>query len=172
MENRIKRAQSELQDDPRLEKLVATLHRFSPIRAAGITRDEVRHSRLLAAVLDPTTRVYGRELLVSLMKTVAQDLEGKHPHVARKLLQVCEPVSTAQWHRVRVRREYHNIDIVIDIVIDVEDKSRRKSQVVVAIENKIDAGEREFQLRDYQETLQARFLGGSVRPDFLDPKWS
>ena len=143
------------------EELLSRLDRFVPpldvVGTLGVGRDEVAHSRLLAALLDPRRHRGAETMLRSLLRGVLRrrDLSGKTGERVRAIVEDA-------WTRIEVARELRRIDIVVLI-------SSSRGAVAIGIENKIDAGEGEEQLGRYQEALKHAFPGRDVLLVFLTP---
>jgi hypothetical protein len=147
-----------LSEDPRLAKLEERLSpSLSLFRTLGVDRNEVLHSRLLAALLDPRRHKGAESLLRALIGGVLEDgrldrgLEGRLGEVAR-----------ASWQGVTVRLEQLFIDVVVEI-------SSSRGAAVVGIENKIDATEGERQIARYQDALRRTYPGWVAVLVFLTP---
>jgi hypothetical protein len=116
-----------LGEDPRLAKLEDHVSSLSLFRTFGVDRDEVAHSRVLAALLDPHRHQGAEAMLRALIGKVLEDgglnrgLEGQLGEVAR-----------ASWQGVTVRREHFFIDVVVEIsssrgaaVVGIVEQDRR-----------------------------------------------
>jgi hypothetical protein len=69
-------------------------------------------------------------------------------------------IATCQFEEVRVRREWANIDLLIELPSD---------RVVVIIENKIYSGEHSDQLTRYYSIVENRYAGWTILALFLTP---
>jgi hypothetical protein len=67
-------------------------------------------------------------------------------------------LATCQFEEVRVRREWANIDLLIELPSD---------RVVIIIENKIYSPERNNQLTRYYSTVKSRYAGWTILALFL-----
>lgn len=120
-------------------------HRFCPFEAVGMARQEIRHSNFLAYLLDPS-RPHGigdvalRALLMSLTQEFPAERLDYH---------LCDLSKATVW------RERDNIDLLIEIP-----SVKGKKGLVVAIEVKVDASEREGQLGDYSKRVGHRYSSG------------
>lgn len=139
-------------------------HRFNLFEAVNMSRQEIRHSRFLAYLLSPTeTHGLGDSFLRAvLMKTV----EGNtYAPVSRLDLAICDLGDAA------VHCERDHFDITVQIP---------KLELMFVIENKIGSLERQDQLKDYRERVEAhypnyKFLGCFLTPDGYsgeDDNWS
>ena len=146
-------------DNEDLERLETLIAEFNIFEAIGAVRQELRHSELLAFLLDPNEN---HGLGDSFLRRLLQRAVASEPSRASFSpvdLDVCE------LDDVEVRREWESIDILI---VDPRNK------IAVIIENKIDAGEHSGQLRRYWSTTERSFqgyrlLGVYLTPDGEDP---
>lgn len=134
---------------PAFADLASYMHEFEPFKAMGIRSKELVHSRILATFLNKSARHgLGADFLNAFVTALAQPgavlFSGEHLD-ATELLRVTGPSVHSQ-----VFRELDFIDLVIVFPAH---------QLVIGIENKVDAGEQEDQLARYQETLRVRFNG-------------
>jgi hypothetical protein len=146
-----------LGEDPRLRELGTYVPPLSLVRAFGVERNEVAHSRVLARLLDPGRHRQAGAALRSLLRATAEgaDLDEETADVLRA-------VAEAPWTRVAVHRERMHIDVIVEI-------SSARGTVVLGIENKIDAGERPEQLARYQAALARAYPGWTAVLAFLTP---
>lgn len=114
------------------------LTRFNLFEAIGVIRQELRHSDLLACLLDPSSNhglgvIFLKELLqaVLLMTEVESAISSTDLDFWR-------------LGKATVQREWHYIDILV-----LDDANR----FAVIIENKIDSNERPGQLSRYLEDV-------------------
>lgn len=124
-------------EDPHLSQLVELLRRpprFNILGALSLGRQELRHSALLAYLLDP-----GKP-------------HGLGDRFARALLDRAAPllpealdVSALSLIGMTVRTEADNIDVLIESPAD---------QLVVILENKVDSDEHSDQLSRYYDTVR------------------
>lgn len=139
-----------------LEALEALLSQFNIFEAIGAVRQELRHSQLLAYLLDPAQNHglrdrFAKELLQGALSS-ADSAEAR----------TIRAVDLELWdlQQMDVRREEHNIDILL---------CDEKNQLVVAIENKIDSSEHSDQLARYLNTLLNRYPGWKTLGLYLTP---
>lgn len=147
-----------LRDDPVFSSLRDYVPSLSLLRAAGIARDEVAHSRILTELLDPKIhRGAGTFLRALLMNLLADPgLDATTDMVVREMLE-------SSWHRVAVHRELFLIDVVVELTTAC-------GSLVLGIENKIDAAEQQDQLARYQETLNRSYPHHTTLMVFLTPQ--
>lgn len=131
-----------------LDRIAAYLHRFNPIRTMNMERQEIRHSAILAWLLDPSeTHGLSDRFLKAF---IAEAFRGQTMLGAPTALDV----SQSDLRDAEVRREWQNIDILV--------LSARNGWAFV-IENKFDAKQHEGQLTKYAERVTAIF-DDSERP--------
>lgn len=146
-----------LQGDARLSELGSFVPPLQVIRSLGIGRDEVAHSRLLAALLNPQQHRGAETMLRALLRGILR----QRPFADGTGNRLRE-VLGASWTSVVIRREFRSIDIVARV-------ASSEHTVVVGIENKIDAEEGEEQLGRYQRALRSAFPGQTSLMVFLTP---
>ncbi len=146
-----------LERDERLSRLDRFVPPLQVIGSLGVGRDEVAHSRLLAALLDPRRHRGAETMLHSLLRGILR-LQNPVGSTGERIRTIVDET----WTRVDVRREFKFIDIVLQI-------ASSRHTVVVGIENKIDSGEEEEQLGRYQKALQRAYPGHAALMVFLTP---
>lgn len=134
-----------------LEKVEST-HRevfsknFNMFEAAGMVRQEIRHSNVLSFLINPS-QPHGLNdgLLRRLIHVASQG--KKHKDSPKQL-----DLALADFSDIKIRREEMHLDILA---------YSPKNQLVVVLENKVDASEGFDQLSTYREKIQkdARFDG-------------
>lgn len=142
-------------DNPDLEWLEALLDRFNIFEAIGVVRQELRHSDLLAFLLDPREN-HGlgdgfAKRLLQLVLTTAEDISV-----------TVTPNELELWNlnRMEVRREWQHVDILL---LDEQHK------LAVVIENKIDSGEHSDQLSRYHRVVSQHYPGWLIIGLYLTP---
>lgn len=140
-----------------LDRLEAFLDRFNIFEVIGMAHQELRHSRLLAYLLDPRKDHGLGDLLVK--RLLQRVLSTANSGQAETMVPV-SPAELESWDltRATVNREWHHVDILI------RDQEHR---LVVIIENKIRSGERPGQLRRYLDVVRRHYPGWRVVPLFL-----
>ena len=145
-----------LQDDD-LERLEDIAQEFNIFEVLDAVRQEVRHSRFLAWLLDPgANHGLGDYFLKRfLWRTAALARE--------RGIETISPVEvdTLDLADATVRREWRNIDILI---------SSESHRFVCAIENKVEGSERSNQLGRYLDTCKTEFPGYCDHFVFLTPR--
>jgi hypothetical protein len=144
-----------VENDDLLE-LEERIGRFNIFDSLGIARAEIRHSNFLAWLLDPAES-HGQGPL--FLNAVLMDLFKQAPPEKRPLSPV--DLDGLELQGVEIRREWRNIDIVILC---------NQPRFVIAIENKIDAGEHSGQLQRYEDTLEREFAAIPHMHVFLTPE--
>ena len=119
---------------------------FCPFEAVGMARQEIRHSNFLAYILDPNRPHEFGTLLLEAFIAIFTD----------------EVISETRLHRARIYRELYNVDLMVEIPPENGGKA-----LVIAVEIKIDAGERREQLRDYQLRVKTAWRNSEAKFGFL-----
>lgn len=113
---------------------------FCPFEAIGMVNQEIRHGYFLSYIFDPNRpHGFGSECLRALMSAAAR-AHGE----SEKPLGLLD-VHLMELDGARVRREWNNIDLLIEIP---------EQNLVIAIELKIDASERGGQLNRYRKIIE------------------
>ncbi len=142
--------------EPRLTELEILLTEFNLFEVLGVSKAEIRHSRVIAWLLDPNgshdlgdtyLRVFLREAIVS-----ASEIGIDVPNLA--------DIYSRDLSAAAVFRERHNIDI---LVLD------EANGYVCPIENKIESGEHSNQLSRYLSIVKRTYPDLSPLPVFLTP---
>lgn len=145
-----------LDEDGDFEYLESLVSQFNIFEAIGAVRQELRHSELLAFLLDPNeNHGLGDSFLRRfLQKAIANATASTLP---------ISPVDLDVWDLddVDIRREWKNIDILI---LDA------RHRLAVIIENKIDSGEHSDQLARYWRIVEQEFSGYRIIGLFLTPE--
>ena len=132
-------------DDPRLPQLAALLRRpprFNILSALGVGRQELRHSDLLAFLLDShKPHGLGNRFARALLDRVAP------------LLPEALDVRTLSLAGMTVQREWNSIDILLESPAD---------KLAVIIENKVDSDEHSDQLGRYYQLVRKHRPGWRV----------
>lgn len=132
--------------------------RFNIFDALGIARAEIRHSNFFAWLLTPSeSHGQGDLFLKSLLMDVLR--KARQQDAAPPISPV--ELDGADLRGVEVRREWRNIDLLIRC---------EEPPFVIAIENKIDSGERANQLQRYKDAVASEFPGIKSLFVFLTPE--
>lgn len=135
-------------------KLAAMLNRFNPIRTMGMEHMEIRHSAILAWLLDPgETHGLGEAFLIAFLSEAFRGQENGEYSIALE-------IARSDMRDVQVRREWQNIDIFL--------VSEQNASAYV-IENKFYSSQREGQLSDYMDRVRSTYSssGLNIRGVFL-----
>ena len=128
-------------DDGDFERLCQKLFVFSPFEALGVADYEIRHGNFLAHLFNPNApHGFGDAVLVAFLK---QLLGG---NVASEKL---AHIVISGIGPVLVRREWHGIDILIEL-------NDPKLKLVIVIELKLHGRESEEQLAKYTDFIEGR----------------
>jgi len=139
-----------------LESLETLLERFNIFEAVGVVRQELRHSNLLAFLLDPNqTHGLGEAFLKRFLQRAASGMQTTGLAVT--------PIDLDTWdlHGATVHREWQNIDILI---------LEESLELAIIIENKIDGTESPGQLKKYRETVAKNFHKFKMLCLYLTPE--
>ena len=129
-------------NNPDLDQIRAHLSKFNPIKTMGMERMEIRHSAILAWLLNPQeTHGLGDKFLKAF---VSGALRGHRAGMRPSALQV----SQADMTDTEVRREWRHIDILL---------ISPRNKWVFVIENKFDSGQHTNQLTRYLELARSTF---------------
>lgn len=140
-----------LLDPTWLEQLSPWTSRFNAFDVLGITKTEIRHSNVLAWLMDPTeNHGLGDGVIRGFVNHVAQFLDADRSF--DDLLMDCDGFS--------IRREWRHIDILA-----VNERER----YVLCIENKTFSGEHDDQLNRYRADVEKEFPDYRRRFVFLTP---
>lgn len=154
-EERLKAAlRNFVRDGEPLRQLEQHLSRFNVFEVLRSVDHELRHSNMLAWMFDPAANHgLGDRLLRRWLMEVydAAEKDGFEMDL--------DPVDidTTPFHTVQVYREWNHVDVVIDI------GTKDHGQWVIAIENKVNAGQGDGQLARYRNALDAGFPQASKR---------
>lgn len=142
-------------NNPDLERLEALLDRFNIFEAVGMERQEIRHSRFLAFLLNPNER-YG--LGDAFVKRLLQRAVMESSNVSVSVT----PIELSLWDlgQMEVRREWQHIDIFL---------LNEREKLAVLIENKIGTGEHSDQLNRYHATVKEKYLEYKLLALYLTP---
>jgi hypothetical protein len=130
-------------DKVELEKLEALLDRFNIFEAVGMERQEIRHSKFLAFLLDPNESHHmGDAFVKRLLQRAVMDSPSATASITSFEREPWDLKDLSVW------QEWRNLDI---FMVDEQRK------LAVAIENKIDAGEHGDQLDRYYEAVRQEY---------------
>ena len=145
-------------DNPELEKLESLLDQFNIFDVLNIVNAEIRHSSVIAWLLNPNdTHGLGNHFLKLFLKYFINhnksSLDGTISLFTVEFLRLTT---------VEVWKEWNHIDILI--LIEEED-----NKFVIAIENKIKTTEHSKQLERYREIVEKKFLNYNKLFIYLSP---
>ena len=131
-------------NDSRLNRLEQTISRFNPFKIIGVEHREIKHSNVLGWLFDPKGHHgFGDKFVKDFLFDVLEhnlDCETNNPSMGRVL--------GKNFLDVMVYREYKDIDLLL---------VSEEQQMVIAIENKIYAGESDGQLNKYKSIVENEF---------------
>jgi hypothetical protein len=137
--------------DPQFEKLELQMREANIFRALGVERYEIRHSNFFAFLLDPQES-HGLEDI--FLRKFLRDIFADSKAQGRTLFDA----DLMDFSQVDVRREWRNIDILIDMPEDV-----------IAVENKVDSIEHTRQLKRYKAIVDEEFAKKRKHFVYLTP---
>jgi hypothetical protein len=137
-----------------LEQIIGRFNIFDVLKSSN---NEIRHSNVLAWLLDPKGSHALRDLFLRrwLMR-VYHEAESDHPSSIDPVA-----IDTAPFRSVFVRREWHNIDLLIEIETMVGQKW------VICVENKVWSWQGVGQLAKYRERVEGAFPKSSKKSYIL-----
>src|SRR4051812_3228254 len=144
-------------DNEDLEQLEALLDQFNIFEAIGAVRQELRHSAMLAFLLDPRQNhglgdIFFKRLLQRVLISAA---EGR---TAAPITAI--DLDIGDFTEMMVLREWHNIDVLV---------LAESHHVAIIIENKIDTNEHSDQLRRYYHAVKQHYPGWRIVGLYLTP---
>jgi PD-(D/E)XK nuclease superfamily len=137
--------------DPDFEMLELAMREVNIFRALAIERQEIRHSNFFAFLLDPReNHGLGDILLRKFLRDIFADTRAQN----RTLFDA----DLLDFRQADVRREWRNIDILIELPDDV-----------IAVENKVDSTEHTKQLSRYKAIIDLEFSAKRKHFVYLTP---
>lgn len=131
-------------NNPYLEKIDAYLNRFNPIRIMRMERMEIRHSAILAWLLDPKeTHGLDDRFLKAFLGEALRGQSGKGEPTALD-------VSQSDLRDAEIRREWRGVDILI--LCSINGKN-----CALVTENKFHSKQRRGQLEEYIKKVSSTF---------------
>jgi len=128
-----------LADNQELEELSARLSQFNVFRSLKIENIEIRHSNVLAWLLDPDeSHGLSDIVLKKVLSNILLLSDKEIPRISAAKVELMD------FTDIEVLREWKNIDILI---VD------RSNKLAILIENKILSGENKEQLIRYYKIL-------------------
>ena len=135
-----------------LAELEVRLSQFNLFRILKADQHELRHSNMLAWLFDLSESHGLHELFLRRWLMEVMNNAAKRDADASFISPVW--VDAAGIHSVQVKREWHNLDVLIKLDVSVLGK---KELWVVGIENKVNARQGRDQLRRYRKTIEEKF---------------
>jgi hypothetical protein len=130
-----------------LEQVTALEREFNVLKIFGFEKGEIRHSNVLAWLLSPyESHGIGDRFLRRWLMRVIYDSDRSMALAASIVRFAAQP-----FKRVLVHREWHHIDLLIEI--EFQDSERW----VIAIENKVKHTQGPKQLKSYRELVNDHF---------------
>ena len=154
----LKALQKFVLDNADLEQLEDLLSSFNLLETLKIVDAEIRHSNVLAWLLQPdSTHGLGDYFLRKILKVIAADAVGS----------TSDPKALFQFESMdlfgaEIRREWEHTDITIIIPAS-------NGGVVIAIENKVKSEEHSNQLVRYRKSVEEHFGGYTSYLVYLTP---
>jgi len=137
-----------------MERLEVELRTFNPFSVLKIGTHEIRHSNVLAWLIDPSGNHYlGDKILKKMIMEIIVNNEDVVPEGLG-----LQEIQLANFYDAFVSREKNNIDILV--------KSDRNNFVLL-IENKIYSKESKGQLKRYLDTIKQNYANYKVLPVLL-----
>lgn len=140
-----------------LERLEVELNKFNPFSVLKIGTHEIRHSNVLAWLMDPSEN---HNLHDRILKKVIMQVMLENEDVVPDGLDL-QKIQLADFTDSSVSREENNIDILV---------VSHRNKLVFLIENKIYSGEAKNQLKRYYDAARQNYPGYWVLPVFLTPQ--
>jgi hypothetical protein len=132
--------------NPELDKLENLLSEFNIFETLNLTHAEIRHSNVIAWLLDPSANHgLGPYFIKQFFKFI---VSSNRTYFGSSRLSLFD-FELFTYSNVEVLREWNNIDIFVII----EDRKK----VAVAIENKIKTSEHSHQLQRYRKMIEREF---------------
>lgn len=146
---------SDLLDDPDFQVIDHRVSHFNLFEAVGAVRGELKHSNFLGFLLAPSrSHGFGTEPLLRFLRGVLTKIPSK-----RRPIRALELV-LGDLDGAIVYREWNNIDLFIQL---------EALNLVVLIENKIDAKAGDGQLTNYKEIVLSKYPAHRHLFVFLTP---
>ncbi|MBZ5201567.1 PD-(D/E)XK nuclease family protein [Planomicrobium chinense] len=153
---------SQLEHSKEFARLHQKFHQFNPLKVLRVDQFEIRHSNILAWLLDPKeTHQLGGFFLKKLLTRLVTRVENEGKGAGIDFLSFLH----SSFHDAEVAREVKtHTNRSIDLLVHVPSQ-----KLVLVIENKFHAGESDGQLADYLEFAKLRFseAGYTILPIFL-----
>ncbi|RLQ91334.1 PD-(D/E)XK nuclease family protein [Planomicrobium sp. Y74] len=153
---------SQLEHSKEFARLHQKFHQFNPLKVLRVDQFEIRHSNILAWLLDPNeTHQLGGFFLKKMLTRLVMPAENEGKGEGIDFLSFLH----SSFHDAEVAREVKtHTNRLIDLLVHVPSQ-----KLVLVIENKFHAGESDGQLADYLAYAKLRFPepGYTIVPIFL-----
>lgn len=160
MDNELEELKNFVMDIEEIEQIAKSINSFNLFETLGMINQEIRHSNVLAWLLDPfQTHNIGYLFLQKFLKDLILFNLNSSEQINDQLIFDFE---TINYEEVEVRREYKNIDLLI--LINEESKN-----YCIVIENKIRSTESKNQLSKYKAIVDKEFRNYNKIFVFLSP---
>ncbi|PKM65837.1 MAG: hypothetical protein CVU95_13625 [Firmicutes bacterium HGW-Firmicutes-2] len=127
----------------KLDRLESKLNKFNPLKVLKVDEYEIRHSNMLAWLLDPSeNHGLGEEFFKKFLGEVI--LINENMDLDISILDIY----LNNFHDIQISREWNSIDILV---------TSHVNKVVLLIENKVKAKESKGQLKKYSELIDREF---------------
>jgi len=136
-----------------LEKLEAILNEFNPLNVLKVDHYEIRHSNILAWLLNPKEN---HSIADAFIKKFLAEVIINNDNLETNL--DAFNVQEMNFFDFEIKREWQNIDILL---------VSHSQKVAVIIENKIHASETKGQLRKYHDIAVSEYKSYQIIPVFL-----
>ncbi|RLD04661.1 MAG: hypothetical protein DRI32_05295 [Chloroflexi bacterium] len=136
-----------------LEMLEAKLSEFNPFKVLKIDKFEIRHSTILAWLLNPREN---HNLHDAFLKKILAEVIINNEHLDTGI--TAFKTQEMSYSDIEVETEWNNIDIFL---------VSKKNKLAILIENKIRAKESKGQLRKYINIVNSQYSSYKVVPVFL-----
>jgi len=144
-------------NNPELEKLENLLSQFNIFETLDIVKAEIRHSNVLAWLLNPNANHgLGSYFVKSFLKyLISKNKESLDPKISLFDFEIFDLSS------LEIRREWQNIDLLLIL---------ENEKYVITIENKVDSSEHGDQLQRYQNIIESEFRDYKKIYVYLSPE--
>lgn len=151
---------AQLDHSKEFARLHQKFHQFNPLKVLRVDQFEIRHSNVLAWLLDPKeNHQLGSFFVKKLLSRLITRVENEDKVESGDFL----PYLHASFSDAEVYREVKtSTNRYIDLVVTIPSQ-----KLVLVIENKFHASESEGQLIDYLNYVRDRYIGYSIIPIFL-----
>ena len=153
MNSNILKIQSFIANNYDLERLESKIKEFNPLKVLKIENHEIRHSNILAWLLNPNeNHKLGDQFLKKFLCEVIVNNENIVTELSVFDIQI------KNFNDIEIKREWNNIDIII---------VSPTNKIVFFIENKVYSKESKGQLEKYFQTIEESFKEFEKLPIFL-----